>query len=143
VGVHGAAVDVLGVAPDGGEQARAGLHPPLALEQHLEQAKLGGGERDLPVADLDPVRIGVEPDGPGLEGRRLIGAGRVAAQHRLDAQHDFTRAEGLGDVIVGAELEADDAVDLLALRGEHDQGDARGRRIALEHPRQLETVEAR
>ena len=41
------------------------------------------------------------------------------AQERLDARHQLARAEGLGQVVVGTDGEADDPVDLLAPRGEH------------------------
>jgi hypothetical protein len=44
----------------------------------------------------------------------------LAAQDRVDAGHQLARVEGLGQVIVGAHFEADDAVDVLALGGQHD-----------------------
>ena len=44
----------------------------------------------------------------------------------MHAAHELARGEGLGDVVVGAELEAEDAVDLVAARGEHDDRDVRG-----------------
>ena len=43
-----------------------------------------------------------------------------AAQHGADAGGDLTGAEGLDDVVVGAELQADHAVGLVAARGQHD-----------------------
>src|SRR5690606_4022065 len=47
---------------------------------------------------------------------------RDAPQEVLDARHDLARVERLEDVVVGAELEADDAVDvvLLAARDQDD-----------------------
>ena len=44
----------------------------------------------------------------------------LAAQHRMDARDELARIERLRQVVVGAHLEPDDAVDFLALRGEHD-----------------------
>ncbi len=44
----------------------------------------------------------------------------LAPQHGADARQQFTRVEGLGHVVVGAELEPDDAVDFLAARRQHD-----------------------
>ena len=38
----------------------------------------------------------------------------------MDARQQLARVEGLGQVVVGADLEADDAVDVLDLGGEHD-----------------------
>lgn len=43
-----------------------------------------------------------------------------AAQDRAQARRQLARRAGLGDVIVRAELETHDAVDVVAARGEHD-----------------------
>ena len=43
-------------------------------------------------------------------------------QNRLYAQHKLSRTERFHDVIVGAELEAYDTVDLLATCGQHNDG---------------------
>ena len=45
---------------------------------------------------------------------------RLAPQHRVDAGDELTWIEGLGQVIVGAHLEPDDAIDVLAFGREHD-----------------------
>ena len=45
------------------------------------------------------------------------------AQHALDAGEQLARIEGLGDVVVGADLEADDAVDDVARGRDHDDAD--------------------
>ena len=58
---------------------------------------------------------------------RSLGRRRRAAQDRVHAQQQLAHAEGLDHVVVGAQLEADDAVDLLALGGDHDHGDRPGR----------------
>src|SRR2546427_7897446 len=50
----------------------------------------------------------------------LLGRGAGAAQDGLDAGQQLADGKRFGDVIVGAELEADDLVDLLAARGQHD-----------------------
>ena len=73
----------------------------------------------------------------GLGGRRCaLGA---AAQDGADARQQLARLEGLGQVVVGAELEADDAVGVLAERAEHDHRHARRR----EPPAEREAVLAR
>lgn len=43
-----------------------------------------------------------------------------AAQHGADPQHQFPGGEGLGDVVVGTDLEPEHPVGLLTERGEHD-----------------------
>src|SRR3954469_11596430 len=47
---------------------------------------------------------------------------RAAAKHRADAGHQFAQLAGLCDVVVGAEFEADDAVDRARGRRQHDDG---------------------
>ena len=42
----------------------------------------------------------------------------------MHAGQQFARVEGLAEVVVGADFEADDAVDVLALGGQHDDGRA-------------------
>ena len=65
---------------------------------------------------------------------------RPAAQHGLDPRHQLARLEGLGQVVVGSELEADDAVHHVAARGEHD--DRHAARLA-DLPADGEAVHAR
>ena len=44
----------------------------------------------------------------------------MPAQYRVDARDELARIEGLRQVIVRAHLQPDDAVDILALGGQHD-----------------------
>ena len=74
-------------------------------------------------------------------------AGRIgqvavrAAQQRLDPAHQLAQAERLGQVVVGAELEADDLVDLVVARGQdEDRHLGAGRAQAAQD---LEPVDAR
>ena len=63
-----------------------------------------------------------------------------AAQERLDPAHQLAQAERLGQVVVGAELEADDLVDLVvARRQDQDRHLGAGRAQAAED---LEAVDA-
>src|SRR5688572_20210347 len=96
------------------------------LHEHLEQREFTRSELDvLAVAD-EAARSEVEPEVPELDdlllhtrrSRRL--ALRRAPQYRLDASDELARVEGLRQVIVGADFEADDAIDVVALGGEHD-----------------------
>ena len=56
----------------------------------------------------------------GASGASSLRGGPRAAQHGADAGDDLGAAERLDHVVVGAELEADDAVGLRAAGGEHD-----------------------
>ncbi len=75
----------------------------------------------------------------GLGVRRL----RPAAQHGAHACREYPRAERLGHVVGGAELEAGDDVRLRPLGREHHDGDRPGLRVVLESPADVETVDAR
>jgi hypothetical protein len=46
----------------------------------------------------------------------------LPAKNGLHARHQFARLEGLGHVVVGAQLQAHHAVHHLAAGGEHDDG---------------------
>jgi hypothetical protein len=74
------------------------------------------------------------------EAHRLGRGGRAvatAAQDGADARQQLARLEGLGQVVVGAELQADDPVHRVALGGEHQHrhlaGVARQRAHAAAH----------
>jgi hypothetical protein len=87
----------------------SGTGSPIAGEGARGEVEREGAERHLAGAEL------------GAPGRL---DGRLPAQHRLDARHQLARVERLGQVVVGAGLEAGDAVHVVALGGEHDDGDA-------------------
>src|SRR5262245_58619458 len=90
------------------------------------------------VAFIIAQRLGVmvEPLGskpyPRGRGRRLRAASgldcRLTAaappQHRAAAGQEFAYLAGLGQIVVGAELEANHAVDRARGRGEHNDWDA-------------------
>jgi hypothetical protein len=71
----------------------------------------------------------------------LVGQAGAArpAQDRTHAQRQLTRAEGLGDVVVRAGLEADQAVGLVAEGGQHDHRD---RPLGAQPAAHLEAVHA-
>ena len=70
---------------------------------------------------------------------RTVG-GRRAAQHRPHARGELARRERLRHVVVGAELEPDDAVGLLAARRQQDH---RERRAGADPAAELEPVRSR
>ena len=62
-----------------------------------------------------------------MDPRQVAGlrAPRGPPQHGPHAGHQLAQAVGLGDVVVGADLERHDGVDLGALGRDHDDGDLR------------------
>jgi hypothetical protein len=106
---------VSGVAPDGVEQVVAAEDASLVAREVIEQAKFGGRGRDQAAAHHERHGRGIDfnvADFHGTRRQRPL----EAAQHGLDAGNQFARAERLGDVVVGAEFEAEDAVGFAALR---------------------------
>ena len=71
-----------------------------------------------------------ERDRAFLGGCAGHGALAVAAQHRVDARDELARIERLGEVVVGAHFQADDAIDVLALGRQHDDRHRSRRRRA-------------
>ena len=84
------------------------------LELRAPERRAAGERVDLELADADRA----------APRRRRPAGGRGPAQDRADPRDDLGGREGLDDVVVGAELEPDDAVGLRAARGEHDHRDA-------------------
>jgi hypothetical protein len=75
---------------------------------------------------------------------RPLGLGPFGApQQGSRARDELVGAEGLGDVVVGAELEPDDAVALLGLGRDHDDGDGRRARLGAQRAADLEARHAR
>ena len=58
--------------------------------------------------------------GPTVRGAEILRPGLRTTGHRADAREQLPEAERLHDVVVRAELEPDDAVDLVAARGHDD-----------------------
>ena len=61
----------------------------------------------------------------------LRAVGRRAAQDRAHARDELARVERLRHVVVGADLEADDLVDVLVARGQHQHRQVAGLPDAL------------
>ena len=91
-----------------------------------EDLKLRAGQVDRLAAHGDEVAGQVDRYGPRLD-RGSLGAGRAvelaAAQLRPHAAEQLADREWLGDVVVGADLEAHDLVDLGVLGGQQDDRD--------------------
>ena len=119
------------VAPDALEQLVARQHHAAVLEQGPEEVELLGRElhvaRCRPCTSRRPASMRISPCVSTPPARRP--AARVA-RRRID----LTRAtssrgvERLGQVVVGADLEADDLVDVVVARRQHDDRHLRATR---------------
>src|SRR4051812_36871968 len=126
------------VAPDLVEQALAGDDEALVAHQELEQLELPISQLDFPLAAADLAGVGIEDEVAYLH---RGGATRgTAPQQRPDPRQQLLALERLDQVIVGAAVEAGDAVLGLGAGGQHQD---RHVAIAAQAPTDLDPVESR
>jgi len=89
----------------------------------VEQAEFGGRGGHGLTANGENHGGGIDGDVADLEWTGRQGA-LEAAKHGFDAGDEFAGTEGLGDVVVGADFKAEDAVGLAAFGGEKNDGNA-------------------
>jgi hypothetical protein len=117
VNIDGPRCHVGSVAPHRIQQMVAGKDATKVAGEVIEQAEFrGGGGNGLPANGQDHGG-GVDGDISDFERTGWQGALK-AAQHGLDAGYKFARTERLDDVVISADLEAEDAVGFAALGGE-------------------------
>ena len=110
----------------------------------MEEGELGVRQIDHVAAQMDLMPTGMDDEIVDLDGRFEIRMPlRLAPpEQRFDPRGEHAGAEGFGDVVVGTPLESGDHIALLALGGEHHDGDLARPRIGLETTADLESVEA-
>ena len=118
--VDGAPAGRRGIPPHVAEQLLAGEDDARPAQEVAQQVELRCGQGDVPAGDSDLVARQVDGEVTGAEhlGGRCVPAG--APQHAPEPCHELPRGEGLRDVVVRAELEADDAVHLV-VAGRHEE----------------------
>src|SRR5258708_18922233 len=98
-------------------------HAAGVAHEHFQHVELDAGQVHVAPAPLHAALLGPQRDLADLD-RPAVGAAhrsRIrAAQDGAQARHQLARRAGLRHIVVGAELEPDDAVDVVAARGEHD-----------------------
>ena len=107
-------------------------HTLRSLDQCNQQIVFAGAQRHRNTV-IAKQRAGAGVQTPAVEMVTLGFLLRVflrhcilaAAQDGFDPSDQLAAAEGLREVIVGSHFQADDTVDLLALRGQHDDRDVR------------------
>ena len=123
--IDGAAVAVVLEAPDLIQQLIAGEYAVgVAGQVEQELQLLGRGIHDLAIhLELVAGHIDGELIVADLLDLTFGGAGgAAAAQHGLDAGHDLLGIEGLDNIVIGAQLQAQHLIEGFALGGEHDDG---------------------
>jgi hypothetical protein len=97
-------------------QRVAGHHAPCILCERQQQRELVSGERTLLARDPHRERVPVDfQTAEAQHGHFSVASAEDGAQPR----EQLAGVEGLREVVVGAELETDDAVGVLAPGGEH------------------------
>src|SRR5882724_1633746 len=136
VDVHRPGLDEAVAAPDHVEQLLAPEHPPGRPHQGGQELELLGRQLDLAALHPDLEAIAVDLQIADLEACLLfLRVGRSpATQHRADPGDQLTGRERLGDVVVGADLEAEDLVPLLDAAADHDHRNRRQVGVLLETP---------
>ena len=101
-------------------QALAREHPSGVFGQRHQKIELVAGEKPLVAVDADHAGFAVDLKPPEAQHRlRRARRSPAAAQNGADARLQLARVEGLGEIVVGPNFESDDAVDVLAARGQH------------------------
>ncbi len=92
------------------------------VEKQLEQGEVGTGENHLLAVAVEQA-VADHVQTPGVEADHLglaLLTEADPAQQGLDPGLQLAGAEGLADVVIGAQLQADDPVGLVGAGGEHD-----------------------
>src|SRR5467141_1903023 len=127
------------------EQLLARQHPLRRCAERLQQVYLAVAEIDAAtLGRSQPAAAEVELPASKAIGAPLVAAcqqqlarGLITAQHGADAGEQLARAEGLHDVVVGAELEAHYPVGLVVPAGDDDDW---GRALLPQLARQLHAI---
>ncbi len=108
-------------------------HGSMARGEQPQDVEVAGGELDLVAVERGRAARAVDLDAAGAQRRlgRGAGARARAAKQGLDSREQHARLDGLHHVVVGAHLEAQHLVDVLALGGEHEDGNAGAARAHL------------
>src|SRR5439155_3218876 len=139
------AVEWIGTAPARPvEELVAREHAAWPLDEAGEQVELGRGQGHArSVGALDAARIEIDDEAAEAAPAPLTGtrSGYLrASQDGADARQQLARVERLAQIVVGAELEPDDTVDVVVLGSEHQD---RRRTTRAQTPADRQAVLAR
>ncbi len=109
-----------------------------AVRERGEEIELHPRQLDAAVVEGDLALGRVDPEGPDLD--HPVAMERGAAQARADSLDQLRGPEGLGHVVVRAQLKSTNLVRAVVARAEHQHGGLAARSEVLEH---VEPVGAR
>ena len=117
-------------------------HLPSVAHQHGQQFVLNRREMDRLLGDrhLPPHAVNVQlSDSQHWRTRLLRGMDSMTQRH-TDARQQFSHAEGLGQVVIGASIEGGNLIRFSVTHRKDNDGDVRPR---TQPPCDLQTVEIR
>ena len=122
------AVECFHLAMRGGLQQPVALQRPVrVLGEEFQQVELARGERVLAAVGIDQhALVEVEHQAPHADARRDRDHRRAGRppQHALHPRQELAQLDRLRNVVVGAGLQADHAVDRVGRGRHHDDADA-------------------
>jgi len=124
--VEGASCAEVIVAPDVVEQAVTRKNFAGMSSEELKQFKFFCGKFFDRFAAAQLESFGIDGGAADMEGivSVLVDGGSCAGatEECVDSCKEFADAEGLGDVVISAEVQSDDFVDFLTFRSQHENG---------------------
>src|SRR5699024_1493516 len=119
--VEGLRIADIVLAPDAVDELSAGHHSSGVAHEDLEQLELLERHGQLLTADGHDMAFDVDAHSPGLEHGLVVDflGLDIATQHRTHTRQKLTRGVGLRHIVIGAEFESHDLVDLRVLGREH------------------------
>src|SRR5438034_851928 len=129
----GGHLDVVGCAPDPGNQVGARYSVAAAQREQLQNLKFALRERHAPAVSPGFARTKIDDYVAGIEAPRGVVTGG-APQQSAYSSDELHKTEGLGNIVIGAELQTAHPVHLLPSRCQYQhQGVARSRSQFFEH----------
>src|SRR5258705_6099019 len=105
------------------EEVAPCIDPAGSRGEVAEDLELRRGQADAPLAALDAPPLQVDDEIAVADDPPTRGVGEIAVgppEQGLDPAHQLAQAERLGQVVVCAELEPDDLVDLIVAGGQDE-----------------------
>ena len=122
------------------QQLCAGEGTARLARQDRQQIELRRRQLDCYAAAPYRTALQVDHQITHAQQRRRLARPFGPAQHGAHARDQFARAEGLGDIIIGAELQADQPIGFLDARREHNDRQRVGRRVGAQRARHVEPI---
>src|SRR5207249_4677046 len=128
------------VLPNIAEQLLPRLDAAAPLGQERQKLKLRRGQFNAFAMRRDQVFWNINVEVAGANDIALLLARLAALEQALDAQHQFTRTERLGHIIIRAQFKTQYAIDFRRLGREHQNRYPGDRRIAPQNLADFESI---